>query len=138
MDPDARTEEEQETNGPLTEKGRDALTGLRAIWSATGQMQEELTILMGRSQLMEGEELAAIQHRAHLGCRPDPAGCAASVGFYGFADTVEPTANTTDAIARLRSAWKTTLAREGKLYEPEADRLNLMKTPTGEVRDQPE
>jgi hypothetical protein len=133
MDPDAPTEEEQETTGPLTEKGRDAMAGLRAIWSATGQMQEELT-----GQLTEGEELAAIQHRANLECRPDPAGCTASVGFDGFADTVEPTANTTDAIARLRHAWKTTLAREGKLHDPEADRANLMKAPTGEVRDQPE
>lgn len=82
---------------PRSEQGRQAMAGLRAIWTATGQMQEEF---LG------------------LECRPDEAGCAASIGFDGLAEAVEPTTDTTDAIARLRRAWKTTLAREGKLATP--------------------
>jgi hypothetical protein len=35
--------------------------------------------------------------------------------------TEAPTTDTADAIARLRSAWKTTLAREGKLRVPDDD-----------------
>jgi hypothetical protein len=89
----------EETTEPQTEPGRQALAGLRAIWTATGQMQQE-------------ESLG-------LECHPDAEGCAASIGFDGFADAVEPTANTTEAIDRLRRAWKTTLAREGKLRDPE-------------------
>lgn len=50
-----------------------------------------------------------------LECRPDEAGCTASIGFGGFAEADDPTTDTTDAIARLRHAWKATLAREGKL-----------------------
>jgi hypothetical protein len=95
VDPDAGKEE---TTEPQTPQGRQALAGLRAIWAATGQMQEE---------------------SLGLECRPDAEGCAASIGFDGFADAVEPTANTTEAIDRLRRAWKTTLAREGKLHDPE-------------------
>ena len=117
MNPDAPDEEEQ-TIGPVTEKGRQAMAGLRAIWNATGQMQEEFV---------------------RLECSSDaPEGCAASVGFDGFADTVEPTTNTTDNIARLRSAWKTTLAREGKLYDPDGDSPKLTDAPTEEVSGRPE
>jgi hypothetical protein len=77
-----------------------AIAGLRAIWTATGQMQEE---------------------RLGLECPPGPEGCSASVGFDGLADTGEPTTDAADAIARLRRGWKTTLAREGKLRDPEGD-----------------
>jgi hypothetical protein len=35
--------------------------------------------------------------------------------------TVAPATDTADAIARLRGAWKTTLAREGKLRVPDDD-----------------
>lgn len=87
----------EETTEPQTEQGRQALAGLRAIWTATGQMQEE---------------------SLGLECRPDAEGCAASIGFDGLAGAVEPTASTTEAIDRLRRAWKTTLAREGKLRDP--------------------
>ncbi len=95
MDPDVR--EDEDATGPETESGRQAMAGLREIWRATGQAGNDLG----------------------LECRPDEAGCTASIGFDGFAETVEPTTNTTEAIARLRRAWKATLAREGKLYNPE-------------------
>lgn len=91
---------QEETTEPETEAARQAMAGLRAIWTATGQMQEE---------------------PLGLECRPGPEGCSASIGFDGLADTVEPTTDTADAIARLRRAWKTTLAREGKLRHPEDD-----------------
>lgn len=90
---------EEETTNTQTEQGRQALAGLRAIWTATGQMEEE---------------------SLGLECHPGAEGCAASIGFDGLAAAVEPTANTTEAIDRLRRAWKTTLAREGKLRDPEA------------------
>lgn len=91
---------EEETTERGTEAASQAMAGLRAIWTATGQMQEE---------------------SLGLECPPGPEGCAASVGFDGLAGTVEPTTDTADAIARLRSAWKTTLAREGKLRVPDDD-----------------
>jgi hypothetical protein len=91
---------QEDTVGPETEEGRQAMAGLRAIWTATGQLQDEIV---------------------RLDCRPDAEGCAASIGFDGFAEAVEPTTNTTEAIERLRRAWKTTLAREGKLVGPEAE-----------------
>ncbi|MDQ3945880.1 MAG: hypothetical protein M3357_12155 [Actinomycetota bacterium] len=95
MDPDAGQEE---TTEPETEAAQQAMAGLRAIWMATGQMHEE---------------------SVGLECGPEGEGCSASVGFEGLADTVEPTTDTADAIARLRSAWKATLAREGKLHDPQ-------------------
>jgi hypothetical protein len=106
MDPDAGpggsggSPDLAETTGPETEAARQAMAGLRAIWTATGQMQAE---------------------PLGLECRPGPEGCAASVGFDGLADTGEPTTDAEDAIARLRGAWKTTLAREGKLRDPGDD-----------------
>lgn len=93
MHPDAP---EDETMEPRTDAGRRAMAGFRAIWTATGQMQDE---------------------SLGLECRPGERGCTASIGFDAFADTVEPTTDTADAIARLRKAWKTTLAREGKLHD---------------------
>lgn len=53
-----------------------------------------------------------------LECRPDQGGCTASIGFDAFVEAVEETPDTTDAGARLRHAWKATLAREGKLRQP--------------------
>jgi hypothetical protein len=89
--------------GPSTEEGRQALDGLRAIWAATGQMSDSLDPLsMG------------------LECADDERGCTVNVNFDAFADTVEPTTDTAEAITRLRRAWKATLAKEGKLYDPEA------------------
>lgn len=93
MDPVARQEE---TTEPQTEVARQAMAGLRAIWTATGQMQEE---------------------PLGLECRPGPEGCSASIGFDGLADSAEATTDAADAIARLRRGWKSTLAREGKLRE---------------------
>ena len=120
MNPDA-PEESEETTGPQTEAGRQAVTGLRTLWNATGQMQEEFV---------------------RLECRPDDAeGCAASVGFGGLADVAEnaePTTNTGDAITRLRSGWKNQLAREGKLHDPEASALKPTEAPTEEVAARPE
>ena len=98
MDPDSRQEE---TTEPQTETGRQAMAGLRAIWMATGQMHEE---------------------PVRLECGTDGEGCSAGLNFEGLADPGEPTTDTTDAtdaIARLRGAWKATLAREGKLSDPE-------------------
>jgi hypothetical protein len=95
MDPDAGQEETTESQ---TEAARQTMAGLRAIWMATGQMHQE---------------------SVGLECRPDGEGCSASLNFEGLADPVEPTADTTDDIARLRSAWKATLAREGKLADPD-------------------
>lgn len=101
---------------PRTEEGRQAMEGLRTIWQATGQMQEEFV---------------------RLECRPDAEGCSASLGFEGLADTVEPTTDTTDAVARLRSAWKTTLAREGKLHDdPEGSVPNPSEPRQGEAGEQ--
>lgn len=82
-----------------TEAARQAMAGLRAIWTATGQMQEEST---------------------GLECRPGPEGCAAGIGFEGLTDTLEPTTDPADAATtQLRRAWKATLAREGKLRDPD-------------------
>jgi hypothetical protein len=86
--------------GPATEGGRRALDGLRAIWTANGQMGE-------------AQDLG-------LECADDERGCSVNVNFDAFADTVEPTTDTTEAIDRLRRAWKATLAKEGKLFDPRA------------------
>jgi hypothetical protein len=98
MDPDVPQEEEK--LGPSTEEGRQALDGLRAIWTATGQMQNEQSL--------------------GLECADDERGCSANVGFDAFSDTVEPTTDTAEALDRLRRAWKATLAKEGKLFDPQA------------------
>ena len=95
--------EGDETTGPSTEEGRQALEGLRAIWAASGQTDESLD-----PQAMG------------LECADDERGCTVNVGFDAFADTVEPTTDTAEAISRLRRAWKATLAKEGKLHDPDA------------------
>src|SRR4051794_33106543 len=82
---------------PSTEEGRQALERLRAIWAATGQTED-----------IDG---------LGLECADDERGCTVNVNFDAFADTVEPTTDTTEAIDRLRHAWKATLAKEGKLSE---------------------
>ena len=86
---------------PSSEEGRQALQALRAVWSATGQTDE-------------ADNLG-------LECADDERGCSVNVNFDAFAETVEPTTNTTEAIDRLRKAWKAHLAKEGKLYEPEGE-----------------
>lgn len=83
---------------PTTEEGRQALEALRALWAATGQTDS-------------ADDLG-------LGCADDERGCSANVNFDAFADTVEPTTDTAEAIDRLRRAWKATLAKEGKLHDP--------------------
>jgi hypothetical protein len=95
---------EEARPGPGTEEGRQALEGLRAIWAATGQMDDDSLDPLVQS----------------LECADDERGCSVNVNFDAFADTVEPTTDTAEAIERLRRAWKATLAKEGKLYEPEA------------------
>ena len=92
--PESDAHEEEGKVAPTTEQGRQALEGLRAIWVATGQMDSEA---LG------------------LECAEDERGCSAGVNFDAFADTVEPTTDTAEAIERLRKAWKATLAKEGKL-----------------------
>jgi len=87
---------------PETPQGKKALEGLRAFWAATGQADGAF-------------DPAALS----LECADDERGCTANVGFDAFADTVEPTTDTAEAIDRLRRAWKTTLAREGKLHDPQ-------------------
>jgi hypothetical protein len=94
---DADIPPEGENPEPPTAAGRQALEGLRAIWAATGQ----------RDPVLE--------------CADDERGCSVNVNFDAFADTVEPTTDTAEAIDRLRRAWKATLAKEGKLYDPPAD-----------------
>ena len=98
MDPDAPQPDDKPA--PATPEGRQALDGLRAIWTVTGQM-----------------DAASLD----LECAGDERGCTANVGFDAFADTVEPTNDTAEALDRLRRAWKATLAKEGKLVNPEAD-----------------
>ena len=88
-------------SGPASEEGRQAMQALRAVWARTGQTGE-------------ADDLG-------LECADDERGCSVNVNFDAFADTVEPTNNTTEAIDRLRRAWKATLAKEGKLYEPGGD-----------------
>jgi hypothetical protein len=83
---------------PASEDGRQALQALRALWAATGQTQS-------------ADDLG-------LECADDERGCSANVNFEAFADTVEPTTDTAEAIDRLRKAWKATLAKEGKLRDP--------------------
>jgi len=78
---------------PPTAAGREALEGLRAIWAATGQSEPRLE------------------------CADDERGCSVNVNFDAFADAVEPTTDTVEAIERLRRAWKATLAKDGKLYD---------------------
>ena len=92
MDSDAALEGEKPE--PATPVGRQALDGLRAIWAATGQFEPVLD------------------------CADDERGCSVNVNFDAFADTVEPTTDTAEAIERLRRAWKATLAKEGKLHDP--------------------
>jgi hypothetical protein len=89
-----------DTPEPATDEGRRALDRLRAIWAATGQT--------GGAQDLG------------LECADDERGCSVNVNFDAFADTVEPTTDTTEAIDRLRRAWKATLAKEGKLFDPQA------------------
>lgn len=91
MDTDASPEGDKPD--PSTAAGRQALDGLRAIWAATGQNDPVLE------------------------CADDERGCTVNVNFDAFADTVEPTTDTAEAIQRLRRAWKATLAKDGKLYE---------------------
>ena len=79
---------------PPTEDGRQALDALRAIWAARGQLTPP-----------------------DLECADDERGCSVNVNFDAFADTVEPTTDTAEAIDRLRRAWKATLAKDGKLQE---------------------
>ena len=98
FDPDDPARDDEA--GPATEEGRRALDGLRAIWTATGQISDAPDL--------------------GLECADDERGCSANVNFDAFADTVEPTADTTEAIDRLRKAWKATLAKEGKLFDPRA------------------
>ena len=86
---------------PASEEARQALEALRAFWAATGQTRD-------------ADDLG-------LECADDERGCSVNVNFDAFADTVEPTTNTTEAIDRLRRAWKATLAKEGKLSEPEGE-----------------
>jgi hypothetical protein len=86
---------------PASEEGRQALRALRAVWARTGQAEDADSL--------------------GLECADDERGCSVNVNFDAFADTVEPTNNTTEAIDRLRRAWKATLAKEGKLHEPEGD-----------------
>lgn len=78
---------------PSTAAGREALEAMRALWAATGQSD------LG------------------LDCADDERGCSVNVNFDAFADTVEPTTDTAEAIERLRRAWKATLAKDGKLHE---------------------
>jgi hypothetical protein len=87
-----------EPSSPASEEGRQALQALRALWSATGQSRS-------------ADDLG-------LECADDERGCSVNVNFDAFADTVEPTTDTTEAIDRLRKAWKATLAKEGKLRDP--------------------
>jgi len=96
---------------PASEEGRHALEALRALWAATGQTDDADTVLPGDTPGPPGG----------LECADDERGCSANVNFDAFAETVEPTTNTTEAIDRLRRAWKATLAKEGKLYEPGGD-----------------
>ena len=91
MDTDGSPEGEE--SQPSTVAGREALAGLRAIWAATGQSEPALE------------------------CADDERGCSVNLNFDAFADTVEPTTDTAEAISRLRQAWKATLAKDGKLYD---------------------
>jgi hypothetical protein len=93
---------------PASEDGRQALQALRALWAATGQTQSADTVLPGDTPGPPGG----------LECADDERGCSANVNFDAFADTVEPTTDTAEAIDRLRKAWKATLAKEGKLRDP--------------------
>lgn len=94
MDADGPSDDNPE---PSTAAGRQALEGLRAIWAATGQSEPVLD------------------------SADDERGCSVNVNFDAFAETVEPTTDTAEAIERLRRAWKATLARDGKLYDPPAE-----------------
>jgi hypothetical protein len=89
---------------PPTDEGRQVLEGLRTIWTVNGQMGAALS----------GDGLG-------LECADDERGCSVNVNFDAFAENVEPTSETTEAIDRLRRAWKATLAKEGKLFDPEAE-----------------
>jgi hypothetical protein len=94
---------------PATPQGRKALEGLRAFWAATGQLDAARS-----GDTPDPRDMG-------LECADDERGCTANVGFDGFAESVEPTTNTTEAIDRLRRAWKATLAKEGKLHDPDAE-----------------
>ena len=97
---------------PASDDGRQALQALRALWAATGQTDDADTVFLpGDTPGPPGG----------LECADDERGCSVNVNFDAFAETVEPTTNTTEAIDRLRRAWKATLAKEGKLHKPEGE-----------------
>lgn len=112
MNPDARQEDTVEADG-----GRRAMEGLRTIWQATGQMQEEFV---------------------RLECSSEGDGCATSLSFEGLVDDGQSTADTADALTRLRSAWKTTLAREGKLHDPDTSPVDAPLRPQEKGGGRPE
>lgn len=115
MNSDAGEEGMVETG---TDGGRRAMEGLRTIWQATGQMQEEFV---------------------RLECTSEGEGCSASLGFDYLAEGMEPAGDSTDdSITRLRSAWKTTLAREGKLHDPDTSAPDPVGPGQEEGRGRPE
>jgi len=96
----------------LPESAQQALEALQSLWSATGQAQDHLLELSGETH--EGHPKGGHKHGGE--------GCATSIGFGGLEQMSEGEDSTYDreeAMTRMRTAWKTTLAREGKLTEGE-------------------
>lgn len=92
------TRRHDESRGPadsLPEEGQQALSVLRAAWSAQGQ---------------SGHDVGEASCGHSKSCK-----AASAIGFEGLIDEVEPTSDTSAAVDNLSSAWRKKLEREGKL-----------------------
>ena len=91
----------------------NARRALRALWEASGQMEyadhlgeEERGGRTGGTRKLVGENFKALGD-----------GGSGHLGFEGFAETNEPTFNRGEAVDKMRSAFKSQLAMDGKLPE---------------------
>jgi hypothetical protein len=113
-------EEDEETKERLPKEAQEALDALQYLWGVTGQIEDHL--------IETGEH----EGHHHKGGHGVGEGCGASVGLGGLGELSEGEESTHDreqAMSRMRQAWKTTMAREGKLNEEGG--LDLAQEPRG-------
>jgi hypothetical protein len=96
------------------DEAENARLALRALWTASGQMEGADRLGMedergghtGGTRKVVGENFMALDGEG-----------SGELGFESFRDTNEPTFNRGDAIEKMRSAFKSQLALDGKLRE---------------------
>lgn len=106
---DSSDDEGEESKESLPESAQQALDALQYLWGVTGQAEDHLMEMASEGH--EGYGKGGHQHGE---------GCAASVGFGGLEQMSEGGDSSFDreeAVTKMRAAWKTTMAREGKLTE---------------------